>query len=61
MDDIVVYGAAQDEHDNRLKQVLQRIKDSGIKLNKEKCHISLSELNFLGHVVSRKGVHPSPQ
>ena len=37
-----------DEHDIRLRQVLARIRDSGLKLNKSKCAVSSNEITFLG-------------
>ena len=33
MDDILVYGRTNEEHDNRLQEVLQRIQDAGVTLN----------------------------
>ncbi|GAB1606983.1 hypothetical protein Ahia01_000981000 [Argonauta hians] len=38
MDDTIVYGRTEQEHDARLKDVLARIRKSGLKLNKAKCH-----------------------
>ena len=48
-DDIIVHGRTVEEHDSILLTVLQRIKESGLKLNKQKCIFSQSELEFLGH------------
>ena len=36
MDDIVCYGD-EATHDMRLEAVMQRIEDSGLKLNRDKC------------------------
>ena len=36
-DDIIVHGRTVEEHDSILLTVLQRIKESGLKLNKQKC------------------------
>ena len=36
-DDIIVWGDTKEVHDQRLHKVLSRIKDSGLKLNREKC------------------------
>ena len=57
MDDILVHGATQQEHDSRLKAVLQRIQASAMTLNRDKCVFSFK---FLGHVVDRSGIHPDP-
>ena len=35
MDDVLVYGKDQEEHDKRLEAVLQRIQSAGVTLNPE--------------------------
>ena len=35
MDDILVFGKNAEEHDERLQRVMETIKTSGLKLNKE--------------------------
>jgi hypothetical protein len=38
MHDIIVYGSSEEEHDERLGKVLNRIKEVGLKLNRQcKC------------------------
>ena len=37
MDDVLVYGKSQNEHDERLEAVLKRIEECGMTLNSEKC------------------------
>ena len=56
-DDIIVHGRTVEEHDSIRLIVLQRIKESGLKLNKQKCK---SELEFLGHKTGRGGTSPHP-
>ena len=55
-DDIIVHGETHDEHDGRLREVLRRLSEHGLTLNKDKCQFSMSELTFMGHVLSEKGV-----
>ena len=59
-DDVVIHGSTMDEHDYRLKLAMQRIDESGIKLNKEKCKFRQSSIAFLGHVVDENGVRAHP-
>ena len=40
MDDILVYGKTQAEHDQRLRKVLERVQQAGLTLSQEKCVIS---------------------
>ena len=46
MDDILVHGTTREEHDERLRLVLQRLSNLGMTLNSEKCAVE-----FLGHVI----------
>ena len=56
IDDVLVYGKTQGEHDN----VLKRIESAGGTLNKDKCEFSKETLTFLGHVVGKQGVSSDP-
>ncbi|KAL1279202.1 hypothetical protein QQF64_025875 [Cirrhinus molitorella] len=61
MDDILVYGRTQEEHDHRLDEVLKAIHASGLKLKKEKCNFGQKELGFVGHCLSQEGISPDPE
>ena len=64
MDDILIYGCTQAEHDSHLMSVLDKIKASGVTLNKDKCQFSRSTIKFLGHItgyiIDGTGIHPGP-
>jgi len=60
VDDIITYGANFTEHMTRVDEVLSRIRDAGLKLRPDKCHLLQAEVVFLGHVVSGDGVRPDP-
>ena len=60
MDDILVFGQSQEQHDTRLDSVLNRLASSGITLNSIKCEFSKNKLIFLGHVIDRNGISPNP-
>jgi hypothetical protein len=57
-DDIIVWGTTKQEHDHRLRDVLTRIRSSGLKLNQSKCVFAAESLTFLGHTLSADGVKP---
>ena len=61
MDDILVYDCDQEEHNSRLMAVLERLKQAGVTLNKDKCSFSVDRVTFLGHVIDKAGVHPDPK
>lgn len=59
LDDIVVFGATEAEHDKRLRDLLKRLEQYGVLLNNQKCVFGASEIQFLGHLLSAKGVKPT--
>ena len=61
MDDVLVYGKCQEEHDQRLTAVLERLQKEKVTLNKEKCKFSVSHVRFLGHIINKSGIHPDPE
>ena len=58
-DDIIVHGANYAEHDERLLQVMECLSHHGLTLNKDKCVFHLSNLEFMGHVLSNHGIGPA--
>ena len=60
IDDLLVHGESQEQHDSRLHSVLQRLQESKLTLNRDKCVFSVSTIKALGHVISSKGVSPDP-
>lgn len=66
-DDILVYGdGLSDEealinHDKNLEELLLRCQKENIKLNKEKMKIHLSEVTYIGHLLTKDGVRPDPR
>ena len=59
MDDVRVYGRSKAEHDNTLREVLNRVRNAGLKLDKEKCHFNQTKLKFLGHIIMDNGIEIS--
>ena len=60
MDNVLVFGATQEEHDNNLKRVFHTIQESGMTLNPEKCEFSSNQVKFLGHQIDERGISPDP-
>ena len=54
-DDILVWGNTQKEHDVRLRMVLQRIAETGLKLNREKYKEAQTELRYITLTLSVPG------
>ncbi|XP_077531222.1 uncharacterized protein LOC144143327 [Haemaphysalis longicornis] len=56
LDDIII---AEKRNDlSRLKQVLQRLREYGLRLHKGKCKFRQDEVTFLGHRIDAKGLRP---
>ena len=61
IDDILVASANDEEHTERLKIVFQRLKDFSLRLKVSKCQFGKSELEFLGHLISKDGFRPTTE
>ena len=61
MDDILIFGKNQKEHDTILTAALERIQAAGVTLNKDKCEFNKTSLTFIGHTIDRKGISLIPR
>ena len=52
-DDILGFGDAHEQHDQRLEPVLKSIEDNGVTLNIQKCKSAMKKIKFLGHLISK--------
>ncbi|XP_045452156.1 uncharacterized protein K02A2.6-like [Melitaea cinxia] len=58
IDDILIYGRTEQEHDLRLQNVSQVLKENNVLLNNDKCLYKVKQVSFLGHELSSEGVRP---
>ncbi|KAJ8023976.1 hypothetical protein HOLleu_36568 [Holothuria leucospilota] len=58
LDDILVTGASEKEHAENLETLLTRLTEAGIRLRKDKCVFSVSEVIYLGYRIDSEGLHP---
>ena len=56
IDDMLVTGKDIEEHLRNLGEVLRRLEEAGMKVKHEKCLFLLSEVEYLGHVISSTGL-----
>ena len=61
VDDLLIWGKDDDEHDARQKQVLNRAREVNLKFNAKKCRIRREEVPYVGHVLSKEGLKPDPE
>ena len=60
VDDILVYSQSEVEHEDHLRIVLQLLRDHQLYAKFYKCEFWLTEVGFLGHVVSASSMSVDP-
>ncbi|KAL7723388.1 hypothetical protein ACLKA6_006036 [Drosophila palustris] len=60
LDDIIVSGASLEEYVRKLGEVLRRLRQANLRLNRAKCKFFRRSLVYLGHVISGEGIHTDP-
>ena len=61
LDDIIIFSDTKEEHLKRLEAVFQKLCAAGLKLKPSKCFFFKEEIEYLGHVVSGKGISTNPK
>ena len=61
IDDILIYSKSEEEHEGHLRIVLQVLRDHQLYAKFSKCDFWLTEVKFLGHVVSASSVSVDPE
>ena len=62
-DDALIFGCgdndaeAIEDHDRKLKLFFERCRQANLKLNKDKLRLRKTQVSFLGHVISKEGLH----
>ncbi|GJY60675.1 putative reverse transcriptase domain-containing protein, partial [Tanacetum coccineum] len=60
IEDILIYSKSEEEHEVHLKTILELLKKEKLYAKFSKCEFWLQEVQFLGHVVNRDGIHVDP-
>ena len=58
IDDLIIFAKDKKEHDEILIKVLERAKERGVRFNKEKCKFAVSEMKYVGHILTQNGIKP---
>lgn len=60
-DDILIMSATVDSHNETLRLVLNKMRNAGLKLNVKKCKFFTDNVDYLGYIFDKSGVHPNPR
>ena len=60
IDDILIYSKSREEHAKHLRTVLEILRERQLYGKFSKCEFWLEEVQFLGHVISAKGISVDP-
>ncbi|WVZ93543.1 hypothetical protein U9M48_039514 [Paspalum notatum var. saurae] len=60
IDDILIYSKTEEEHEEHLRLVLQKLREHKLYAKLSKCEFWLDQVPFLGHIVSKGGIMVDP-
>ena len=61
LDDVIIFSKTEEEHLEWMCVVFDRFREHGLKLKPSKCEVFKTEINYLAHHMSKRGVPPSKQ
>ena len=61
LDDILVSGIDAEDHLRNLRRLLDRLEEKGLRCRLEKCHFAQPYIEYLGHLLSQKGIAKGPK
>ena len=60
LDDIIIFSSTAEEHLNHIKQVFEKLRNAHLSMKLSKCHFFNKDIQYLGHILSTKGIRPLP-
>ena len=61
LDDVIIFSETFGDHVRDVRDVLKRFRETGVKLNPEKCEFFKPEIRYLGRLISKNGYRPNPE
>ena len=61
LDDILVYSPNMETHLTHLRRLFMKLQEADLKLKEVKCNLLKKHIQYLGHIVSGKGITPVPE
>ena len=56
LDDIIIFSRTVEEHLSHIKQVFKKLPNAKLSIKFSKCHFFTKEIQYLGHILSTKGI-----
>jgi hypothetical protein len=60
INDILLFSKTEEEHEKHLRMVLEKLRSNQLNTKFSKCEFWLTEVTFLGHVISAGGISVDP-
>jgi Reverse transcriptase (RNA-dependent DNA polymerase) len=60
-DDTLIYSITLDEHIQHVRKVLELLRENKFKENMNKYELDTTQIEYLGHIISKKGVVTDPK
>ena len=61
LDDVLIHSPDVESHLQHMRILFQRLREADLKLKDSKCNYFKTHVQYLGHLVSRKGIKPLPE
>ena len=60
LDDIMIFNRTAEEHLDHIKEVFEKLRSAHLSVKLSKCHFLTKEIQYIGHILSTKGIRPLP-
>ena len=61
LDNILIYSDNPSKHTEHVQKVLERLRDAGLHINLKKYKFLVTEVKYLGLIVTTKGIYMDPK
>lgn len=61
LDDILVFSESPEQHEQHLRWVFNQLSKNNIFVKQKKCSFGITKMEYLGHIVTPKGVAVDPE
>ena len=61
LDDVIIFSKTIEEHIQHIESVFKLLREAGLKIKLSKCTFLQKQVEYLGHIVTEKGIGPDPK